>query len=408
MPNQLILLGPQASVRQQALETAFNARVLDLGLTPGSDTEVIGAPHKQIDWGGAPVVVWLGSPHAANDQNELALLKRLFDLPSPVFPIVEDLSQFQSSVPQELLQVNGIQWQSDHDDLPRLVADLLRAMRLLREQRQAFVSYRRDRTTGVARQIFSEMAHRGYLPFLDTASVPSATDFQETLWSRMADIDLVVLLDAPGTLDSNWVHQELNRAHALSLGVLQLVWPSPPQAPMIFRGSPGTELCDRLELSDADFDSTDLWDASGRANPARHLSPPALDRVIAAIEVARIRSLNRRRKKIVGEIMDLATSRGLGIKLYPPDATEYPIGALGLIRSDVEVGCVIPLVGLPDAIVLDDHESLLKRQDWRHVKIAFDGLGISPRWSSHVGWLNSREKLVARQIDELDEWMVKL
>lgn len=304
-------------------------------------------------------------------------------------------------MPPQLKPFNGAEWLTA-SQLPKLVADLLRAMRLTRVQRKAFISYKRDTTLGVARQLFSELAHRGYQPFLDTASVPAAADFQETLWTRMADVDLMILLDAPGTLDSNWVYLELNRAHALSLAVLQLVWPTPPGMRRQFMGSPGTEFCDRHTLDATDFTADPM-------SPAAELDKMVVEKIVATAEVARIRSLYYRRKKIVGEVIDQAARHCLDIKHYPPDATRYPSGAIELLRDSKEVGWVIPLVGLPDALAIFDHETLLKpAKDWMPYVIAYDGLGISPNWAKHINWLNERERLAAKPIDNLEIWMGNL
>ncbi len=137
-----------------------------------------------------------------------------------LFPVVEDLTRYSRCVPPELLPINGQIW-----DLARVGSDIMRGFRLSRRWRQVFISYRRSESTGVAHQLFHELNERGFRVFLDTASVDGGADFQKALWSRMADVDLVILLDTPGALSSNWVYQELNRAHDLGMGVVQLIWP---------------------------------------------------------------------------------------------------------------------------------------------------------------------------------------
>ena len=404
MAYQLILLGPMAgdAKKNVALSAAFKARIAELGLDPQVDLEILISPAGgNINWSGAPVAIWLGKPDDEGSQSDRELLDRLLDLPAPVFPVVEDLSHFTKAVPPKLKPFNGVEWLTA-TQLPKLVADLLRAMRLTRVQRKAFISYKRDKTLGVARQLFAELAHRGYQPFLDTASVPSAADFQETLWTRMADVDLVILLDAPGTLDSNWVYLELNRAHALSLAVLQLVWPTPRGMSKQFTGSPGTEFCERYPLDTTNFTADPM-------TPGAELDRNVVEKVAAAAEEARIRSLFYRRKKVVGEVMDQAARHSLSVKHYPPDAQRYPSGAIELLRNNKEIGWVIPLVGLPDALAIFDHETLLKpATDWKPYVIAYDGLGISPDWAKHIDWLNERERLAAKPVDNLETWMGRL
>ena len=74
-----------------------------------------------------------------------------------------------------------------------------------------------------------------------------ASEFQSVLWDRMADADLLVLIDTPRALSSRWVREELARAQALGLGVLQVVWPA-------YARTPGTEFCEPRYLDATDFD----------------------------------------------------------------------------------------------------------------------------------------------------------
>ena len=129
--------------------------------------------------------------------------------------------------------VNGIAW-----DDARLTGDILKAFGLTRELRQAFISYKRSDSAGIARQLAHILFDRGYQIFLDTASVERGVAFQDVLHDRLANIDLVILLDSPHALDSVWVHEELDMVNQLGLGVLQLAWTVPdPDDP--WRQAPG-------------------------------------------------------------------------------------------------------------------------------------------------------------------------
>jgi hypothetical protein len=207
----------------------------------------------------------------------------------------------------------------------------------------------------------------------------------------------LILLDAPGTLDSTWVHQELNRAHALSLGVLNLIWPG-------YDGSKGTEFCDPMPLDAADFEQT-----TGSPSALDRLTATKLIEVIGRAEDTRIRSLHQRRKSVIGEVVDQARHHRLDVKHYPQDVTKYPAGGIELLRQGSVVARVIPLVGLPDALAIHDHEGFLgTSSDWKQVRVTFNGLGMAPSWGKHLDWLNERERLVATQVDQLRDWMAKL
>jgi hypothetical protein len=97
--------------------------------------------------------------------------------------------------------------------------------RLLRSERRLFISYRRVESQGIAIQLYEALDALGFDVFLDTHGVPPATDFQSVLWHRLADSDVVVLLDTPDFRTSRWTVQELARANATSLQILHLLWP---------------------------------------------------------------------------------------------------------------------------------------------------------------------------------------
>lgn len=237
--------------------------------------------------------------------------------------------------------------------------------------------------------MFDELSRRGYLPFLDTASVESGVDFQDALWTRMADVDLLIFLDSPNALTSRWVYRELSRAHDLGLGVLQVVWPN--HAP-----SPGTELSQTVQLRRSDFEQD--------ASAGDSLKEPAVIEIVSEAERARIRSLGWRRRRVVADLLDQAERMGL-------KAVVHPIDPIELYRKDTDgseetkVGAVIPFVGLPDAPAIQHHERPLADDDRTPVRIAYNGLGMDPVWTEHLQWLNRHVRLTTTQVDLIDDWL---
>ena len=58
---------------------------------------------------------------------------------------------------------------------------------------------------------------------------------------------------------------------------------------------------------------------------------------------------------------------------------------------------------------MHDQEVLLgNAEDWDRVRMVFNGLGMTGPWAKHVAWLNERERLVATQVDQIGDWLVKL
>ena len=67
-------------------------------------------------------------------------------------------------------------------------------MRLLRENRKLFISYRRTDSSAVANQLFDAFVRNNYDVFLDTYSINPAKNFQEELHHRMTDCDVLIQL----------------------------------------------------------------------------------------------------------------------------------------------------------------------------------------------------------------------
>lgn len=380
MKYQVIIAGPEQAARRAQLETALAVQVGHLGLSVGSDVEVT-AP-SSLNARSVACAVWCGGTGAA-DPGELEAVNGMVDDGKPVFPVVDSLSAFARTVPAAFAHLNGREW----GGLGALVADVMRALRLLPEERQAFISYKRSESEAVARQLFAGLALRGFRPFLDTASVPAGIDVQDSLWCRMAGADLLVFIDTPHALDSRWVYDELARAHSLSLGVLQLVWPGHAR-------SKGTELCDLFELKPDDF-------VNKKATTDDELVPARLNEIVLAAEGARVRSLALRQEKVVTDL--LLQARGLGLR---PEA--QTMGPVRFFRNKKVVGTALPIVGLPDARIVHERESNLDPVDHKQARLIYNGLGASRSWLAHLDWLNERDGLRSLQVDRVEDWLKKL
>ena len=126
---------------------------------------------------------------------------------------VESLEIFDNQIPERLRS-------AQRHSLGRrraLTGDILKAFGLTRDVRQAFISYKRTDSAGIAKQLAHTLFDRGYQVFLDTASVEyGGVPFQDVLKDRLANIDLVVLLDSPNALKSEWVREELTMVNQLA------------------------------------------------------------------------------------------------------------------------------------------------------------------------------------------------
>jgi len=375
---QLVLLGPGRAPHETVLRDQVTALFLSLGLDFATDGEVLSGDGIRPDWAGFPTSVWLGGTGVASS-SDLQVMREFLARGFSLFPVVEDLKTYSVSVPKELGPINGQVW-----DPVKVGADVMRGFRLARKLRQVFISYRRVESNGVAHQLFHELNERGFRVFLDTASVETGVDFQNSLWSRMADVDLVVLLDTPNALSSEWVFKELSRAHDLGMGVVQLIWPGHGR-------TKGTELCHPVQLTASDFVSND--------HTARGvLVDAAAKRIISVIESERIASLGARRTRLVEGLLDHVAGNGGTVYVHP-------MRNVDIMRSNVKIAEVVPFVGVPDSITLYQNE-LGKTHD--PTIVVYNGLGVDVEWAGHLNWLNGKSSVAIHQIDDFGNYLGSL
>ncbi len=380
MRYQLLTLGPACSRYRDDLIHELSDRMIDLGLDLNTFFQCLDIDTvDQLDWDGIPVIVWFGDQQAASPQ-ELEYLDRCLEEGVPIFPVVGSLSTFTQSVPQIIRHLNGSEWQNPPT---RLATDILKAYRLTRDQRQAFISYRRSDATGIAIQLFEVFSRCGYRMFLDTASVEAGVDFQEALWCRMADVDLLIFLDTPNVDRSRWVHQELVRAQALGLGVLQLVWPDP------HRRTRGTEFCRMVQLQTDHF-------RGDQGDPQAQLTDAMITQILREAEQHRVRSISSRRLRLIDGVTEKAEEWGLRTEINP-------LKAITLSRDQTPVVSLLPIVGLPDARVIQQQEQVVQDRALSHAHIVYSGLGLDPDTVHHLNWLNQHRELRTLEVESLGD-----
>jgi TIR domain-containing protein len=240
-------------------------------------------------------------------------------------------------------------------------------------------------------QLFDALTQYGYRVFLDTVSVAAGADFQQALWGRMADVDLLVFLDTKTALSSRWVHEELARAHDLGLGTLQLIWPDHTR-------TPGTELSDFIQLMGQDF-------RNGSADAADLLKDDVLKKVLAEAERSRIRSLKARHDRVLTDLVEQAHEHKLQAVIHPVEVVTHPVVSIELRRDDQRLAIVIPLVGIPDAVTIQQLENIFAPTHHAISKIVYDGLGLPLDWADHLDWLNRHHRLQTNQVATLDTWL---
>lgn len=350
----LAVLGSPTAAQLSELEASVAELVSMFDLRLGAEIgwEVIPAVFTPNQQRSAAVVFFggVGADHPS--------LPGLLRSGVPIVPVVTDLGRVSSEVPEILRPLNCLSY--TNGGAKRVATALLECAGLLPKQRRVFVSYRRDEARQAALQMFDELSSRHFDVFLDTHSIAPAEDFQNMLWHRLCDSDVLLMLDTPDYFKSRWTAAEFGRALAKGIGVLRVAWPEA-------KGSERVKTASLAELNASEVDGV-----TGR------ISDCAVDRICFQLEEVRskshaVRSVNLVSKlrigveQIGGEMLGVGAGRLIHVRL--------PDGALIV---------VYPAVGVPTSMTM--HEASMNSPD-ETVAILYDHVGLHQQWLSHLDWL---------------------
>lgn len=358
---QLAVLGAPSNEQIGDLEDRLKRALLPFGLALGESVAWAVRPESfnPAQRTTAAAVFFGGTnPLLGNLQN---LLRRSV----PILPVVSDLARVGNEIPELLRPLNCLAYDAAGPD--RVATALLECTGLLPRQRRVFLSYRRDEARLAAVQLFDALSARQFDVFLDTHGVPPAEDFQATLWHRLCDSDVLVMLDTPNYFASRWTSAEFGRALAKNIAVLRIGWPDATP-------SARTATASRAELLPEEVDA-----ATGA------LTAPAIDRICVQLETVRseshavralnlVSSLRLAVEKIGGEVSGVGLNNGVNIRL--PDGKRL---------------IAYPAVGVPTSSTL--HDAVTNAGE-RSVAVVYDPIGLSPRWLGHLDWLGTHVRVV--------------
>lgn len=314
-------------------------------------------------------------------------LKDLVNSAVMVVPVVNDLGHFTEYMPEHLRPLNGAQVNQKDPAFQNIAVVLLEGLNLLRRSRRLFISYKRTETRGVAIQLYELLDKNGFDVFLDSHSIRPGEPFQEILWHRLADTDVMLLLDSPQFLKSRWTVEELTRANQSSIQVLQVIWPNSSQGLIAAFNRP-------FALSEDDF-----VDASCLLGQDAKLSEDCLGRIAAEVESIRARALAARQSRLTQEFCAQAQSFGLCPALQPS-------GVVSLETSSGKPVLIIPTVGIPDAVRYHDLELEVANPKYTEIVLLYDERGIRDKWLTHIDWLDLHPtKLKSLKITNASGWI---
>ena len=304
-----------------------------------------------------------------------------------IVPVVPNLEEFTSFVFPEMCSINGIALTGDDPEHERVAAVLLEGLGLLRRSRRLFISYRRVETQGIAIQLYELLDSRGFDVFLDTHSIRPGEPFQDVLWHRLADTDVIVLLDSPKFLESRWTEEELAKANSTNVQIVQLIWPGKSlAAPSAFSRA--------VPLMADDFDG-------GTLGPNARLKTVTAERISVEVESLRARALAARYAYLLEEVCVEAKRLGLSPQVQPDRYITFE-------PAPDKFYVAVPAVGVPDAVKYHEIEDALERHPKAKTQIAliYDERGIRDKWLQHLAWLN-RQNLRVRsiQVAQASSWL---
>lgn len=350
---QCLIFGKPTPEQVAVLNTTIAKAMEDFGLLPDEHFTITeGYGDKFVDTVPAVAVFFGGAG------GELPEHANLIRLSIPVVPLVSSLSNVSAELPECLRPINALALHPDDKLLVKPAGVAMQCLGLLPEQRRVFISYKRNDSRDVAVQLFEELSARQFDVFLDTHSVGAAADFQEMLWHRLCDSDVVVMLDTPGFFDSRWTRAEWGRATDKHISILQVLWPG-------HKASRFSALATPMPLADGDLDGAKLTD-------------PVVEAIALKVEVLRSKSIALRHANIAGHLRASIESMGGSME---------GLGQRRSILLKMPSGSPLvahPSVGVPTAVTL---QQAIHDGDTRPAVVVYDHVGLSEQWIGHLGWL---------------------
>jgi hypothetical protein len=359
---ELAILGDVTGHDRARLSETVRSMVADFGLEIGTDVVIhdaatVGARDKRAAFAGA---YFGGDPG-----RDLPAVEELLQSSAPVIPTIASDGNFATQIPPRLRFSNGLRRRADDPEMNELAAALLECVGLLRKQRRVFVSYRRTESRSAAMQLHDLLSSRGFDVFLDTHDIRPGEPFQDVLWHRLCDSDVMIMLDTPTYFEGKWTRQELGRARAKEVHVLRVIWPDHVASTL-------TALAETIYLN-----AGDLVAADGPIIEA------TADRIALAVERLRSKSIASRYMSITGKLR--ADVERIGGSIVGIGSHR----AIAIQLDDKRRAWAYPVVGIPTAELLNDVADKARRADQREIPIlVYDHVGISDAWISHLKWLD--------------------
>lgn len=366
---QLIILGTTENPIVKEILNQIETKITDLKL-PKNILNIINRDNIDEYVGNQPAFsIYFGDKEG--NFNDLDITKKLIEDGTMILPIF--YTDFPKEIPKILENQNGIQF--DNNELDRIANIVLQAFELLRNTRKVFISYKRSESTSVAIQMYEALESHNFDVFLDTHSIEKGEPFQDELWHRMTDCDVILLLNTPKFLDSHWCKEELAEAGSKQIGIVQLIWPNHTIESISHLSYP-------LNLESSDFENGICNDKDNSK-----LNNTKVKEIIQQVESVRARNLASRQDNLITEFVSIAKQCGRNITVQPERFLTEELSGKNIIY--------IPTIGIPQST---DCQSAEIRHEFEKdpnntcIRLIYDDLRIRDKWLKHLDWLNNNFK----------------
>ena len=324
---ELAILGRATPDETAILTATLRGMIEDFGLAIGENVRIFdGTNVAARDKHAAFAAVYF----ASDDPVDLDVTHEVVRSSAPVIPTVAAVSDFGRQVPIFLQSANGLRRRNDDPAMAELASALLECVGLLRKQRRVFVSYRRTESRAAALQFHDLLTARGFDVFLDTHDIRPGDPFQDVLWHRLVDADVMVMLDTPTYFDSRWTRQEIGRARAKDIQVLRVIWPAHTPNKLM-------DMAETVYLEPAELEGAD--------GP---IAQTTADAIVLRVERLRSRAIAARYMSITGKLR--ADVEKIGASVDGVGAHR----AIAVRLLDDRKIWAYPIVGVPTAEILND------------------------------------------------------
>lgn len=386
---QLVTIGSDVPLVKKLI-SLFAERIKELNL-PSDSFKVIDRDNFAHEYSGnqPSFVYFFGDING--DFNDTDIAEKLLLDGSMILPVYFTEDCFSTEIPEVLANQNGILYKEIEED--RIVNIALESFELLRSTRKVFISYKRNESTSVAIQLFEALEAHNFDVFLDTHSVGKGQPFQDELWHRMTDCDVIVLLNTRGFLDSHWCKEEFAEAAAKQIGIVQLVWPNHD-----VKIDKSSHISYPRQLSKEDFEN-DLFDNKLTSK----LKTDIIDQIISDVESVRARNLAARQDSLITEFRNIANKLGKQVVVQPER----------FLTEDLPTGIrriFIPTIGIPQSESCQTAEIKNEMSSCEvSIRLIYDDLRIREKWINHLDWLNKNLNVDIKTLkkQEFESWLQK-